>query len=357
MTNCPVVSVVMVIRDVERFLPEAIESVLHQTFRDFEFIIVDFGSSDRSKSIAQGYADADPRIRLSSIPACSYIEAKVAACSLPSGRYLAIQDADDVSLSNRLMAEVEFLEAHPEIGFLGGAVQWIDSEGRQLPTGDDYPSEDEEIRRELGVRNPFWHPTVMIRREAFERVGGYRRVFVQSDDYDLWLRISEQYKCANLKEKVLNYRIHPQQLSFRKRKDQILCALAARASAKLRRDGKRDPLDSATEITPKVLSEIGVSEEVQIRELANGYSGYINHMFDAGSYAAVPGAVREMVEVCKGPYLDPRVRSTMEVLSAKAYWKQGKRGAGLLAFARAVRTRPRVAGKPLRLLQRKLTSM
>ena len=353
MTNSPLVSVVLVIRDVERFLPEAIESVLRQTFRNFEFIIVDFGSTDQSKNIASNYATTDPRIKLGEIAACSYIEAKVSACSTPKGKYIAIQDADDVSLPDRLMAEVEFLEAHPEVGLVGGAVQWIDSDGRFLPSADDYPTEDEEIRRQLKVRNPFWHPTVMIRREAFERAGGYRRVFVQSDDYDLWLRISEHYKCANLKRKVLNYRIHPQQLSFRKRKDQILCALAAQAASCHRMAGKADPLDNVNEITPALLSEMGVSEEVQTKELASGYSGYISHMYDAGSYGAVPEAIKEMFQVCMGAYLGPRLVSDMHILSAKAFWKQGKILSALRSFASAVRIRPRVVGRPLRMLQQR----
>src|ERR1700683_3775830 len=121
-TGEPLVSVVMVISNVERFVAEAIESVLGQTFRDFEFVIVDFGSTDRTKDIAASYAAKDSRIRLSQIPPCSYIEAKIAACSLPTGRYIAIQDADDVSLPDRLKAEVDFMEDHPKVGFLGGAV-------------------------------------------------------------------------------------------------------------------------------------------------------------------------------------------------------------------------------------------
>ena len=130
--DAPLVSVVLVIRDVERFLPEAIESILNQTLRDLEFIIVDFGSSDRSRGIAASYAANDKRIKLSEITPCSYIEAKISACALSTGRYIAIQDADDVSFPERLQLEVDFLERHPEVGMLGGAVQWIDSEGQVL---------------------------------------------------------------------------------------------------------------------------------------------------------------------------------------------------------------------------------
>jgi hypothetical protein len=350
MTNQPCVSVVMVIRDVERYLVEAIESILQQTFRDLEFIIVDFGSTDRSKEIAASFAVKDDRVKLSAISPCSYIEAKIAACRLPTGHYIAIQDADDVSLRDRLAAEVSFLAAHPAVALLGGSVQWIDGEGKPLPSAEDYPTSDREIREELKKRNAFWHPTVLIRKDAYDRVGGYRSAFTQSDDYDLWLRISEHYECANLKQKVLNYRIHPQQLSLRKRKDQILCALAAQSAASLRREGRPDPLDSAHQITPAVLAEMGVGETIQKNALVSGYCGYINHMFDAGGYSAVPDATAEMLQVCDGKSLEPRLVSDMQILCARAFWKQGKILSSFGSLVRAIRTRPRVLGRPLRLL-------
>lgn len=240
------------------------------------------------------------------------------------------------------------MEKHPEVGLLGGAVQWIDSQGRFLASETDYPSEDEQIRLELKVRNTFWHPTVLLRKEAFTGAGGYRAAFTQSDDYDLWLRISEHYQCANLKEKVLYYRIHPKQLSLRKRKDQILCALAAQAAAALRRAGKSDPLDSAKEITPELLVRMGVSEAQQQKELASGYFGYINHMYEARGYAAVTEAAAEMFMVCNESYLEPRFVSELHLLCAKAYWKQGKALRSLVAAGRATIAHPRILGRPLK---------
>jgi hypothetical protein len=355
-TDEPLVSVVMVICNVERFLAEAIESVLSQTFRDFEFIIVDFGSIDKSKDIAASYAANDSRIRLSEIPQCSYIEAKIAACTLPKGRYIAIQDADDVSLPNRLKAEVDFMEKHPEVGLLGGAVQWIDSQGKFLPTADDYPTEDHEIRPVLKERNSFWHPTVLILREAFVRVGGYREASSPSDDYDLWLRISEHYQCANLKQVVLKYRIHPQQLSLRKRKEQILCALAAQASASVREAGNPDPLNFVKQITPAVLAGMGVNEARQKNALAEGYCYWIKQTYAAGEHAAVLEAAAEMFQLCEGECVEPRFISDVHVIAAKAYWKQRRMFPSFLSVARAVLARPRVVGRPLKPLLRLLRS-
>ena len=126
----PLVSVTMVTRNVEHFLQEAIESVLGQTFRDFEFIVVDFGSTDNSKSIVSNYAAADRRIRFHEIPHCGLAEARNEACSRAQGKCIAIMDADDVYLPNRLLWEVKFMEAHPEVGVTGGAVECINAAGR-----------------------------------------------------------------------------------------------------------------------------------------------------------------------------------------------------------------------------------
>ncbi len=351
MIDRPLVSVVMVIRDVERYLSEAIESVLSQTMRDFEFIIVDFGSNDTSKDIAANYSAQDGRIKFSEIAPCSYIEAKISACSLPKGQYIAIQDADDVSLPERLQSEVDFLERHREVALLGGRVQWIDSRGKFLNSEDNYPSRDLEIRYELRVRNTFWHPTVLMRREAYAHVGGYRAAFTQSDDYDLWLRLSEHYQCANLKQKVLKYRVHSQQLSVRKRKDQVFCTLAAKAAASLRREGKVDPLNSTREITPALLAEMGVSEAAQKKEFVDDYRGYIRLMFESGSYDAVPSAVTEMLRDCKGSYHDSLLIVDLQVLAGRSFWKEGKRVRALFAIAWAVRARPRLFAHPRMLLE------
>src|SRR6202000_1184366 len=109
--NKPVVSVAMVVCNVERFLPEAIESILAQTFRDFEFVIVDFGSTDRSKDIAASYAAHDSRVRLYAVPHCGLSAARNKSCSLARGKYLAIMDADDVAAPDRLRWQVELIES------------------------------------------------------------------------------------------------------------------------------------------------------------------------------------------------------------------------------------------------------
>lgn len=350
----PIVSVVMVICNVDRFLVEAIESILNQTFREFEFIIVDFGSTDQSKAIASRYAAKDNRIRLHDIPHCGLAEARNAGCSLARGRYLAIQDADDVSLPNRLMWELDFIEKHPEVGVLGGAVEWIDANGRTFFTADDYPTGDQEIRSAFNTYCPFWQPTVLVRREAFVRVGGYRGAFAPAEDYDLWLRISEHFKCANLKQVVVKYRIHPHQLSLRKLRQQTLCSLGARASAQSRVNGIPEPLNLAEDITPAALASSGVTEATQQIALATGYQLWIRYMYLAGEHTAALNAAVEMLQSSDWKYAEGRSISDVHVIAARVYWMHKRFWRSFLAAGQAVKTHPKIVGRPLKPLLRRL---
>ena len=343
----PLVSVVMVVCNVERFLAESIESILRQTFREFEFIIVDFGSTDSSKSIVSSYAEEDSRVRLHVIPHCGLAEARNAGCSLARGQYLAIMDADDIACDDRLQQQVDFMGKNPEVGVLGGAVEWIDAGGRSLATMR-HPARNSEIQSVLLEHNPLWQPTVLIRTEAFVAAGGYRAAFAPSEDYDLWLRIAEHFQIANLKQVVLRYRIHPYQVSRRKRRQQTFCALAAQAAARLRRSGNVDPLESVEEITTEVLTALGVSEATQQATLAGEYLSWIRNMCLAGEYSGALNSVNEMLESSDWEYAERWVLAEVRLASARIYWKQRKFMRSALAAAGAVLKRPALIGRPLK---------
>ena len=360
----PAVSVAMVVCNVERFLGEAIESILGQTFREFEFIIVDFGSTDKSKEIVASYAAKDSRVRLHEIPHCGLGEARNAACFLARGQYIAIMDADDVSLPDRLMWEVKFLEKHPEVGVVGGAVDWIDANGAcvthsAVPPGVTLsrPEGNRELQSALLKDCPFWQPSVLMRREAFVLVGGYRPAFAPTEDYDLWLRIAEHFEMANLKQVVLNYRIHPHQVSVRRRKQQTLGTLAALASTAARRKGEPDPLNSVKEITPEVLVELGVSEAKQQAALAIEYRGWIHSLCGAGEWSGALNAAIEMVKSSDWKHMERRARADMHLEVARLYWKNHRFLMGIITVGQAVITRPRVVGRPLGRLLRRLDVM
>jgi cellulose synthase/poly-beta-1,6-N-acetylglucosamine synthase-like glycosyltransferase len=347
--NKPLVSVVMVVCNVDRFLAESIESILRQTFNDFEFIIVDFGSTDKSKSIISSYAAKDSRVKFHEIPHCGLAEARNAGCFFAQGRYIAIMDADDVSVEDRLMREVEFMETHPEVGFLGGATQWIDATGRLLHV-QYFPAEHDEIKSALVSGCPICQSTILIRREAFVLVGGYRVAFAPAEDYDLWLRIVELFQCANLKRVLLKYRVHPHQVSFRKRTQQVLCILAAQAAASSRRDGRLDPLTSVQEITPAVLAGLGVSEAMQQTTIASEYLRWIRIMYAGGEYSSALNAAVEMLQSSDWKYAERWVIADMRLLAARLYWKQKRFARSLLTAAHAFMTRPIMLGRPLKRL-------
>ena len=343
----------MIVCNVDRFLAESIESILGQTFRDFEFIIVDFGSTDKSLSIILSYAVKDSRIRLHQIPHCSLPEARNAGCFLAQGRYIAIADADDVSLPDRLHVQVEFMEEHPGVGVVGGAVEFTDATGRPLFT-HRHPLGDPEIREALMTHSVLWQPTAFIRRDAFGFVGGYRALFIQTEDYDLWLRISEHFQIVNLEEVVVKYRFHPHQVSMRKRTQQSLCILAAQLGAAARRNGVPDPLNSVHEITSESLAVLGVTKAEQQRQLASDRKDWIRHMCMAGEY---PAALKTAQEALKFDleYLEPWEIANLHLTVARLNWSQSRPLASALSVARAVLAHPVMVGRPLKPLLRRLS--
>jgi len=344
--STPLVSVSMVVCSVDRYLAEAIDSILGQTFQDFEFIIVDFGSTDGSKSIISKYAAIDSRIKFYEIPHCGLAEARNAACSRAQGKYVAIMDADDVCLPERLAWQVDFVERHPEVGAVGGAVEWIDATGRPLATFR-HPLTDREIRSGLLTHSVLWQPSVLMLREAFVRVGGYRGPFAPSEDYDLWLRISERFQLANLERTVLKYRIHPNQVSVRKMAQQSLGALAAQLAASSRRDGLPDPLTSVEEITPNSLAVLGVSRAEQQSYLASYAMHWIRSFCMAREYSAALNVAREILR-SDVEQVERWQVANLWLVAARLSWKQRRFAEACLSAARAVATRPIILGRPIK---------
>ena len=350
--NPPLVSVVMVICNVERFLAEAIESVLGQTFRDFEFIILDYGSTDKSREIVLSYAAKDSRIKLHETPHCTLAEARTAVCSLATARYIAVQDADDNSLPNRLLWEVEFLESHPEVAIVGCAAQWINAQGRLLFTAPS-PTSDEEIRKSLLVSSPFVHTSVLMRRQALEKVGGYRRLFPPAEDYDLYLRLSEHFRGANLEQAAVQYRIHSHQISLHWRLQHTMAKFAAQASAAVRRAGKPDPFDSIPEITESILLGLGVSRgQIQAR-LFESYQDWIDHMIRAGEHGAARKTALEVLG-SDWPDVDRKQIAELRLLVARLLWKEKRFDRSLVAAFRALIARPALARDVFASILRKL---
>jgi glycosyltransferase involved in cell wall biosynthesis len=215
--SSPSVSVCMPVYNTERYVAEAVESILAQTFGDFEFIIIDDGSTDGSRAILERYAKQDDRIRLISRPNTGIAGARNEALGLARGELIAVMDSDDVALPERFEVQVAYLREHPEVVCLGSVVQCIDEAGRYL-FESFHLATDHEAMQEMALRGqcPLAHPSMMMRREAVLAVNGYDPEFGLAEDHDLILRLGERGKLANLPQALQKYRWHDQSISAKK---------------------------------------------------------------------------------------------------------------------------------------------
>ncbi len=223
------ISVVMPVFNGERFLDEAVESVLRQSFDDFELIIVDDGSSDRTPDILRRFAEKDRRLRVVTQPNGGIVSALNRGVAEAEGEFVARMDADDVSHPSRLSRQYAAIRADPSVVVLGGACEVIDETGASLGVRR-FPTDGvDTARRILGGTSTIAHPTVIIRKEALERAGGYRERFRHAEDVDLWLRLSRLGTIRSLGEVVLSLRKHGSNVSLLEGgRRQLRAGLAAR---------------------------------------------------------------------------------------------------------------------------------
>lgn len=192
----PKVSVIMSAYNEEANIARAIVSILNQTYKDFEFIIINDGSTDRTEEIIKEYQNKDRRIYLISKGNTGLADSLNIGIQNSSGEYLARMDADDIADEKRLEIQVEFLDNNPEIAMVGSWCYLIDlTNNRKMECRP--PISDKEIKRYMQKDNPFIHSSIMMRRSVIEEVGGYKLI-KGMEDYELWIRIAKNYKVANI---------------------------------------------------------------------------------------------------------------------------------------------------------------
>jgi len=202
----PKVSVVMPVFNAEDFVATALTSVLSQTFSDFEFVIVDDGSTDASCDIVN--AHSDPRIVFVRQEHHGIAAALNRGLELATGELVARQDADDVSLPERFACQVDFLDVNPDVAVLGTAAALIDEHGRLFSTAIPFLRHERIVAELLRGVCPVVHGAVMMRRESVLRAGRYRPIFGEAQDVELWLRMSSRYRLANLPKILYHFRKH-----------------------------------------------------------------------------------------------------------------------------------------------------
>ena len=253
------------------FLDEAIASVRAQTFADFEFLVLDDGSTDASRAIIEHHAATDPRIR----PIFRENRGLIASLNQLLGEarapLIARMDADDVCRPQRFERQIAFLAGHPDYAVVGSAAEDIDEHGAPYPAPDHPPPlTHEEVVAGIETRSPLCHPAVMARRETMLAAGGYHPAFRHCEDYDLWLRICGLARIGNLAEPLLRYRRYADQISNRHAVEQTIGAAVAVVAYRERLAGRPDPTETLDRLPPLdeldgLFGRAGVTREVRAR--------------------------------------------------------------------------------------------
>jgi glycosyltransferase involved in cell wall biosynthesis len=238
----PTISVLMPVCNCEKYLKESIESVLNQTYEDFEFIIIDDGSTDKTLCISNEYANRDKRIKVINQSNSGIVVALNRCLREAKGQWIFRMDGDDIALPQRFSLQVKKIKEDSTLVLLGGWCQQINSKGKPLKV-NKYPVKHMKLLRYLETEKPFFpHPTACFRRDIAIRLGGYRERFRHAEDLDLWLRLSRNGRIGCCGKVVLQLRKHNENISsFSAGRPQQIISVAARVCDMRDRRGLSDP--------------------------------------------------------------------------------------------------------------------
>lgn len=202
----PAISVVMAVFNGGIYLSQAIESILQQSWRDFEFIIINDGSTDQTAAIIDEYAREDSRIKIISRENRGLVASLNEGVAEAKSDLIARMDADDISHPNRFLEQINYLREHPLVVCVGSYYEVIDEDGDLLTTLNA-PTKNESIQQALiKGHTVICHPTAIYRKDAFEKAGGYDNKFFLVEDLDLWLKLGELGELANIPIPLVKYR-------------------------------------------------------------------------------------------------------------------------------------------------------
>ena len=248
----PAISVAMSVYNGERFLAEAIESILAQTFGDFEFLVLDDGSRDSTPDILADFAARDSRVRPIIRENRGLIASLNQLIAESRAPIIARMDDDDISSPERFALQHAFLEQNPGYGVVGSWSQDIDQEGNRITvSGCDHPVTHAEMLAAIERGGQLiCHPSAMYRREVVQSVGGYHAAFRHCEDLDLWLRLASVTRLGNLTERLVQYRRSPDQVSCRHATEQQIGTVVAYLAYAERKAGRPDPTADLEELPP-----------------------------------------------------------------------------------------------------------
>ena len=292
----PKVSVVMPMYNAAPYADEAIRSIRNQSVGDFELLIIDDGSSDGSAQIAARHEREDKRVILHGLAHEGISHAMNFGLAKARGEYVAIMHADDVASQNRFERQIQVLDRNHDIGVLGTAYRLVNQNGKVIAKIGN-PERPEQCRAALlAGNNCICNHSAMVRRGAFEQAGLYLQELWPSEDYDMWLRISEFTGVANLNECLETYRYHFENASYRKTLQQAVAMVAAQAAAEARQS--RNCL-APREVSWEALKEIGVKEEALLCQAKFLYEAYLHWALEFGQNDVVFRLASEFLSLAK----------------------------------------------------------
>lgn len=231
----PTISVNMPVYNGAAYLSEAIDSILNQTFQDFELILCNDGSTDHSLKIIQSFAAKDSRIVVITRENLGIVATRNEMLAHSSGKFIAVLDDDDVALPHRFALQVKYLEEHPDVVCVGGDTRLIDGKGRYLTTIFHLRGNEAINESALAGNGAITHSCAMMRSDIMREVGGYDPERNLAEDLDMWLRLGERGKLENIAEPIVNWRLHAKSASeINGLKQRQVAKLACEAASKRR---------------------------------------------------------------------------------------------------------------------------
>ena len=316
-TNVPTISVVLPVYNGEQFIVEAVSSILAQTFQDFELLLIDDGSTDKTRDLLQPLARDDARLIIHGEARRGLVGALNFGIAQSKGRYIARMDADDIALPERFAAQVAYLDRHPDCVAVGTSIIKFHQDGRQKDSG----------ARRVRAFEPsafpplipgIAHPTAMIRADALQKVGGYRPYFYNTEDRDLWARLWQIGRIHQLPEMLLRYRVHAASVTRQKRIDQLISHMMADMSALCRHLGLDDQplLDRSLTMTDRQQALDEYAQLIGHRYPVEQYRWY--HCIRNRMWRQAPFASRSemMLKIAAGAARRPFDRAGLKLLAA-----------------------------------------
>ena len=287
-------SVILPVYNRADFVDEAVRSILKQAFEDFEFIIIDDGSTDGSSAVLQKLARKDTRIRLVHKENSGLIASLNRGLDMAEGQYVARMDSDDISHPERFERQVRFLEANPSVGVLGTTADFIDADGRMSDSWP-VPERSDVIAWRLLFNNCMCHPSVMMRASVMDRLGGYAPWAIYAEDYELWTRAIQITRVANLPDSLLQFRRHNDSVTVRMRPEQLqsCCQIAARLHQSIVGDRVDEQMSAflvlmETRSVDEAIQGTGINDVAAVHEyLRLLYNAFVNTLLKGNSNIGV----------------------------------------------------------------------